>query len=128
MFRASNAFSSYSVDDIAKAKEFYHIRLGLEVRDNMGGLDLHVGKHRVHLYSKDNHEPASFTVLNFPVNDIAHAHDELTRLGISFGYQNDAELGTDANGIYWGLDHGNGPNIAWFRDPAGNILSIIQDR
>lgn len=128
MFRASEAFSSYSVDDVGKAKVFYGETLGLEVKDNMGGLDLRVGDQRVHLYPKENHEPASFTVLNFPVDDIVLAHDELTRLGISFGYRNDAGLGTDANGIYWGLAQGNGPNIAWFRDPAGNILSVVQDR
>lgn len=128
MFKASDAFGSYSVDDVGKAKEFYGKTLGLEVKDNMGGLELHVGEQRVHLYPKEDHEPASFTVLNFPVGDIARAHDELTKLGISFGYQNDVELATDAKGIYWGLDRGDGPNIAWFRDPAGNILSIVQDR
>jgi catechol 2,3-dioxygenase-like lactoylglutathione lyase family enzyme len=127
MFRASDAFSSYSIDDVGKAKEFYGKTLGLEVTDNMGGLELHVGDQRVFLYRKDSHEPASFTVLNLPVDDIARAQEELSGRGVSFGYQNDADLGTDANGIHWGLDKGEGPNIAWFRDPAGNILSVIQD-
>jgi catechol 2,3-dioxygenase-like lactoylglutathione lyase family enzyme len=128
MFKANDAFSSYSVDDVGKAKEFYGGTLGLDVTDSMGGLELHVGDQRVHLYPKETHEPASYTVLNFPVDDIARAHDELTGRGVSIGYRNDAELGTDAKGIYWGLDKGDGPNIAWFRDPAGNILSVVQDR
>jgi catechol 2,3-dioxygenase-like lactoylglutathione lyase family enzyme len=128
MFRASDAFSSYSIDDVNKAREFYGSTLGLDVSDNMGGLELHVGEQRVVLYPKDNHEPASFTVLNLPVDDIERAHEELTGRGVDFGYRNDAKLGTDAKGIYRGLDNGEGPNIAWFRDPAGNILSVIQDR
>jgi catechol 2,3-dioxygenase-like lactoylglutathione lyase family enzyme len=128
MFRASDAFSSYSIDDVDKAKEFYGNTLGLEVKDDsMGGLELHVGDQRVYLYPKDNHEPASFTVLNFTVDDIARAHDDLTGRGVDFGYRNDGDLGTDERGIHWGLDKGEGPNIAWFRDPAGNILSVIQD-
>ena len=128
MFRASDAFSSYSVDDVGKAKAFYGGTLGLETADNMGGLELHVGDQRVHLYPKEDHEPAGFTVLNFPVDDIARAYEDLTGRGVSFGYRNDPDLGTDAKGIFWGLDKGEGPNIAWFRDPAGNILSVVQDR
>lgn len=129
MFRPSTAFSSYSVDDVGKAKDFYANKLGLEVSDDaMGGLELHVGEQRVFLYPKDDHEPATFTVLNFPVDDIARVHDELAQRGVSFGYPNSPDLGTDAKGIYWGLDRGEGPNIAWFRDPAGNILSVVQDR
>jgi catechol 2,3-dioxygenase-like lactoylglutathione lyase family enzyme len=128
MFKARDAFSSYSVDDVGQAKEFYEKTLGLEVTDNMGGLELHVGDQRVMLYPKDDHQPASFTVLNFPVDDIARAHEELRGRGVSFGYRDDADLDTDAKGIHWGLDKGDGPNIAWFRDPAGNILSVVQDR
>ena len=128
MFKPNDAFSSYSIDDVARAKEFYGQTLGLEVEDNMGGLELHVGDQSVFLYKKDDHQPASFTVLNFPVDDIARAHEELSGRGVRFGYREDAELGTDAQGIHWGLDKGDGPNIAWFRDPAGNILSVVQDR
>jgi catechol 2,3-dioxygenase-like lactoylglutathione lyase family enzyme len=128
MFRVSDAFSSYSIDDVGKAKDFYGNTLGLETRDNMGGIELHVGDQRVYLYQKQDHEPASFTVLNFPVDDIARAHQELAGRGVSFGYRNDTDLGTDAEGIHWGLEKGEGPNIAWFRDPAGNILSVVQDR
>ena len=128
MFRARDAFSSFSVDNVEKAKEFYGKTLGIEVTDQMGGLELHVGEQRVFLYPKDDHKPASFTVLNFPVDDITNAYDDLTQRGVRFGYQNDEELGTDERGIHWGVQRGEGPNIAWFRDPAGNILSVIQDK
>lgn len=128
MFRPKDAFSSFSVDDVGKAKEFYANTLGIEVSDSMGGLELHVGDQRVFVYPKDEHKPATFTVLNFPVDDIKRAYDDLTQRGVRFGYQNDKELDTDAKGIHWGLDKGDSPNIAWFRDPAGNILSVIQDR
>ena len=128
MFRARDAFSSFSVDNVEKAKEFYGKTLGIEVTDEMGGLELHVGEQRVFLYPKEDHKPASFTVLNFPVDDIANAYDDLTKRGVRFGYQNDDDLGTDERGIHWGVQSGEGPNIAWFRDPAGNILSVIQDK
>jgi catechol 2,3-dioxygenase-like lactoylglutathione lyase family enzyme len=128
MFRAKDAFSSYSVDNVQKAKEFYGKTLGIDVKDNMGGLELQVGDQRVFLYPKDDHRPASFTVLNFPVDDITRAYDDLTQRGVRFGYRNDKELGTDEKGIHWGAKKGEGPNIAWFSDPAGNILSVVQDK
>jgi catechol 2,3-dioxygenase-like lactoylglutathione lyase family enzyme len=128
MFRATAAFSSFSVDNIDKAKEFYGRTLGLELADNMGGLELHVGDQRVFVYPKDDHKPASFTVLNFAVDDIGRACDDLTQRGVRFGYENDDKLNTDENGIHWGVEKGEGPNIAWFQDPAGNILSVVQDR
>jgi catechol 2,3-dioxygenase-like lactoylglutathione lyase family enzyme len=129
MFRNTNAFSSFSVDDVDRARNFYEKTLGLDVSENMGALELHHANGLSTLvYPKDDHKPATFTVLNFPVDDIARAYDELTRRGVRFGYQNDPALETDEKGIYWGVEKGRGPNIAWFTDPAGNILSIVEDK
>ena len=80
------------------------------------------------VYRKPDFRPATYTILNFPVDDIARAYDDLTKRGVRFGYQNDEDLGTDDKGIYWGLDRGEGPNIAWFRDPAGNSIEIAEPR
>lgn len=118
----NNAFSSFSVDDIAKAKEFYGKMLGLKVTENDGVAELQAGNNRIMVYSKPNHVPATYTVLNFPVADVEKAVDELTKLGIKFE-QYDGEMKTDAKGISrneWGT-------IAWFKDPAGNILSVVHD-
>ncbi len=124
MFTAKNAFSSFSVDDLAKAKEFYGETLGLAVEENaMGVLDLQLASgSRAMIYPKDNHEPASFTVLNFVVQDVEQAVDELNRLGVKTKIYDDPELPTDSKGIMVG----EGPRIAWFKDPAGNVLSVIQ--
>jgi predicted enzyme related to lactoylglutathione lyase len=124
MFTAKDTFSSFSVDDLAKAKQFYGDTLGLTAEENaMGVLNvrLPVGP-RVMIYPKDNHEPASFTVLNFVVEDIEQAVDELNGLGVKTKIYDDPELPTDAKGIMVG----EGPRIAWFKDPAGNVLSVIQ--
>jgi catechol 2,3-dioxygenase-like lactoylglutathione lyase family enzyme len=128
MFRSTNAFSGFSVDDVSRAQEFYGETLGLEVSEAGGILTLHLATGgKVIAYPKPNHTPASFTILNFPVDDIERAVDELTRRGVRFEYPNDPELGTDGKGISWGIDTGQGPNIAWFRDPAGNILAVLQE-
>jgi catechol 2,3-dioxygenase-like lactoylglutathione lyase family enzyme len=128
MLRGSSAFSSFSVDDVPKAKEFYGQTLGVEVSEENDNLWLHLATGaRVLAYPKDNHTPATFTVLNFPVDDIEGAVDELTGRGVRFEYVNDRQLGTDGKGIFWGLDKGQGPNIAWFKDPAGNIVSVIKE-
>jgi catechol 2,3-dioxygenase-like lactoylglutathione lyase family enzyme len=123
MFKDSKAFSGFSVDDIAKAKEFYGGTLGLDVTEENGllGLQLASGA-SVFVYPKDNHEPATFTILNFPVPDIERAVDDLTKAGVRFE-QYEGELQTDEKGIF----RGGGPLIAWFKDPAGNILSVLQD-
>jgi predicted enzyme related to lactoylglutathione lyase len=125
MFEESRAFSSFSVDDIVKAKAFYGQTLGLDVAENpeMGGLlTLHLaGGNDVMIYSKDDHMPATFTVLNFPVNDVEEAVDELTDRGVRFE-QYTGQLQTDEKGIF----RGGGPLLAWFKDPAGNILSVIE--
>jgi len=120
MLKDSKAFSTFSADDIPRAKQFYGETLGLDVADEMDGLALHLaGGGEVFVYPKDDHEPASFTVLNFPVDDIDQAVDELTEAGVEFERYEGMEL--DEKGIY----RGEGPTIAWFKDPAGNILSVI---
>ena len=129
MFKDTPAFSSYSVNDINKAKEFYSHTLGLEVSDvpGMNGLlRLKIkGSNDVMIYSKPNHTPASFTVLNFPVDDVEKVVDELTEKGVKFEIYNEPGLRTDEKGILRG---GESPTIAWFKDSAGNILSVIEDK
>lgn len=125
MLKHSKAFSSFSVNDLQKAKQFYGETLGLDIKDNpMGIIELQVeGNANVLVYPKPNHEPATFTVLNFPVDDIDKAVDALTSKGIVF--EQYKELQTDAKGISRNPD---GPKIAWFKDPAGNILSVLQQK
>lgn len=122
MLKKSKAFSGFSVDDIKKAKTFYRTTLGLNVKDNqMGLLELHLeGNNPIIVYSKPKHVPATFTILNFPVEDIEVAVDALSKKGISFEQYD--QFNTDEKGI----SHNEGPLIAWFKDPAGNILSVIQ--
>jgi predicted enzyme related to lactoylglutathione lyase len=123
MFKQTKTFSSYSADDIPKAKQFYSGTLGLDVSDEMGGLGLHLaGGSEVFIYPKENHEPATFTVLNFQVDDVEDAVDRLTAAGVRFE-QYEGELQTDDKGIARAPD--GGPTIAWFKDPAGNILSVV---
>ncbi len=125
MFDKSLAFSGYSVDDIAKAHEFYGTLLGVTVEEEpapMSMLTMHLATGgSVILYPKDNHEPATFTVLNFPVDDIDEAVDALKAKGVTFEQY---EGMTDEKGISRAAKNG-GPDIAWFKDPAGNILSVL---
>jgi len=125
MFKNTKAVSGFSVNDLQKAKKFYQDTLGLEVTEgSMGILTLHIsGGGEIFVYPKPNHIPATFTILNFPVPDIEKAVDNLTKLGITFE-QYDEPMKTDEKGILWG--NGRGPDIAWFKDPAGNILSVLQ--
>ncbi|HEY3251017.1 MAG TPA: VOC family protein [Ignavibacteria bacterium] len=129
MFKHKDAFSGFSVNDIQKAKEFYSKTLGLEVEEmkEMGGmLNLNIGNGtKVLVYPKPNHEPATFTILNFPVDNIEEAVDELKKQGVRFE-QYEGNIKTDEKGIARG--NGGGPSIAWFKDPAGNILSVIEDK
>lgn len=124
-FTSHHAFSGFSVDDIDAAETFYHDALGLEVQHNaMGFLELVLGSGaRVFVYSKPNHAPASFTILNFPVDDVDAAVDDLNARGVVTKIYRDPDFGTDEKGIARG--NGQGPDIAWFRDPAGNVLSVL---
>ena len=123
MFENTKAFSGFSVDDVPRAKEFYGGTLGLEVSEENGLLTLHIAGDRPTLvYPKEDHVPATFTILNFPVDDIETAVDALAERGVRFE-RYEGDLGTDEKGIF----RGGGPLIAWFKDPAGNILSVIQD-
>jgi catechol 2,3-dioxygenase-like lactoylglutathione lyase family enzyme len=126
MFRNSRAFSGFSSNDIPKAKEFYAQTLGLEVTEEGGSLTLHLaGGGTVFIYPKENHEPASFTVLNFPVEDIDPAVDRLSKAGVQF--ERYAGLEQDERGIVRPPSGEQGPPIAWFKDPAGNILSVLEN-
>ncbi len=125
MLQNSEAFSGFSVDDIEKAKKFYGEKLGLKVKvNNMGILELHFSNgNNVIIYPKPSHEPATFTVLNFPVDQIEKTVDELSHKGIQF-LQYEAPIKTNEKGICNNGDH----SIAWFKDPAGNILSLIKEQ
>ncbi len=125
MLKQSKAFSGFSVDDLQKAKKFYSEVLELTVADNpMGLLELHPeGGNKIIIYPKPNHEPATFTILNFPVDHIESVVDQLISRGIQFE-QYEGQIKTDEKGI---CRNPNGPAIAWFKDPSGNILSVIED-
>lgn len=129
MFKNSKAFSSYSTNDVKKTKDFYQQTLELKVEETDMGehsfltVTLATGG-RVLIYPKPNHEPATFTVLNFPVDNIDTAVDELTKRGVRF-LQYEGDIKTDEKGIARGSD---GPPIAWFEDPAGNIISVLEDK
>jgi predicted enzyme related to lactoylglutathione lyase len=123
MFKDSPAFSGFSVDDLGKAKEFYGQTLGLEVEESPMGLKLRIaGRESIFVYPKDDHTPATYTILNFPVDDVDQAVDELTGKGIIFEHYDNM---TDEKGIARGKAAQRGPDIAWFKDPAGNILSVL---
>ena len=129
MFTDGTAFSSFSVNDSGRAKEFYREVLGLEISDvpdmpaGTGVMNLKVaGGQDILVYAKTDHTPASFTILNFPVSDIESTVGELTRRGVQFEHYSGTPMETDQNGIY----RGGGPLIAWFTDPAGNVLSVLQ--
>ena len=123
MFENTKAFSGFAVDDIAAARTFYGQTLGLKTSEEHGLLTLHIAGGRDTLvYPKADHTPATYTILNFPVDDIDAAVDELTRAGVRF----ERYEGIDQDDK--GIARGDGPYIAWFKDPAGNILSVLQDR
>ncbi len=124
MLRDSEAFSGFSVDDVPKARAFYAETLGLDVVEENGMLTLRLaGGGRVLVYPKRDHAPATFTVLNFPVPDVEAAVDGLTQRGVRFEHYEGTPSQTDERGIF----RGGGPLIAWFTDPAGNVLSVLQD-
>ena len=124
MFKSTHAFSGFSVNDIPRAKKFYSDTLGLNVEERADQLTLHIaGGNDILVYPKPNHTPATFTILNFPVKDVEATVDELTGRGVRFEHYQQPELKTDAKGI---CRAPGGPVIAWFKDPAGNILSVLQ--
>ena len=121
MFTNAKAFSGFAVDDVAAAREFYGDKLGLEVSEENGLLTLQIAGDRPTLvYPKEGHTPAEYTILNFPVDDIDAAVDELAARGVEFERYDG--FGQDERGIM----REQGPPIAWFKDPAGNVLSVIQ--
>ena len=125
MFKNTKAFSGFSADNLEKAEEFYGQKLGLDVVKEQEGLVLKIaGGNGTIIYPKPNHSPATFTILNFPVDNIDDAVAELTKRGIQFEQYNQPGLKTDEKGIH----RGDGPLIAWFKDPAGNILSVIEEK
>ena len=125
MFGKTKAFSGFSVDDIAAAKDFYGDVLGLRVTEADGLLTLHIaGDRDILVYPKPDHVPATFTILNFPVDDIERAVDELSERGVRFERYPQFESEIDEKGIF----RGEGPPLAWFTDPAGNVLSVLQEQ
>jgi catechol 2,3-dioxygenase-like lactoylglutathione lyase family enzyme len=123
MFEHTRAFSGFAVDDIERAREFYGGTLGLRTSEEYGLLTLHIAGDRPTLvYPKPDHEPATYTILNFPVDDIEKAVDELAARGVRF--ERYEGFDQDERGVF----RGGGPYIAWFRDPAGNVLSVLQER
>jgi catechol 2,3-dioxygenase-like lactoylglutathione lyase family enzyme len=123
MFTNTKAYSGFAVDDVQKARNFYSETLGLRVSEEYGLLTLHIaGDRDILVYPKPDHTPASFTILNFPVSDIEKAVDDLAGRGVRFeryeGFEQDEK----------GIHRGEGPLIAWFTDPAGNVLSVIQEQ
>jgi catechol 2,3-dioxygenase-like lactoylglutathione lyase family enzyme len=126
---AKATFSGFSTDDLAKAKEFYIGTLGLKLDNDKMGLDIELpGGSRLFIYGKDDHQPATFTVLNFVVEDVDSKAEELKAKGIDFeSYDFGGGAKTDDKGIMRGKAAGQGPDIAWFKDPAGNTLSVLED-
>jgi catechol 2,3-dioxygenase-like lactoylglutathione lyase family enzyme len=123
MFASTRAFSGFAVDDLAKAREFYADVLGLKTSEEHGLMTLHLAGDRPTLvYPKPDHTPATYTILNFPVDDIEKTVDELTARGVRFERYDGLEQ--DERNIARGI----GPYIAWFQDPAGNVLSVLQER
>jgi catechol 2,3-dioxygenase-like lactoylglutathione lyase family enzyme len=121
MFTDTKAFSGFAVDDVEKARAFYEGTLGLKASEDYGILTLHIaGDRPTIVYPRPNHVPAEYTILNFPVDDVEAAVDELTARGVEFerfeGFDQDDR----------GIMRGEGPPIAWFKDPAGNVLSVLK--
>lgn len=124
MLKESKAFSGFSVNNIQNAKKFYGEILGLEVSETGDHLQLKIaGGANIFVYQKDNHAPATFTILNFPVDSVEKTVEDLTKRGVHFEVYTDGPLKTDEKGVF----RGEGPKIAWFKDPAGNFLSILEE-
>lgn len=130
MFKDTIAFSGFSVDDMDAAQKFYSQTLGLKVeKENMDTLILHIaGGTNILIYPKGSaHTPAKFTILNFPVDNIDTAVEELVKRGVELEHYDSNDIKTDKKGVFRGVEKNQGPNIAWFKDPADNILSVIEN-
>lgn len=129
MLKYTKTFSGFSVDDIQKAKEFYRDILGVNVQEQGDmGISLHLADDTmVFVYPKADHQPATFTILNFVVDKIDKAVDALIEKGVQFEHYERVDLPQDEKGVLRGLSAGMGPDIAWFKDPAGNVLSVLQE-
>jgi predicted enzyme related to lactoylglutathione lyase len=126
MLKNNRAFSGFSVNDIGTAHTFYSETLGLDCEQDAMGLTLKLeGGNNIFIYAKPDHVPATYTTLNFIVTDIDNAVEDLRAKGVLFEHYKDM---TDEKGIARGLSHNMGPDIAWFKDPAGNILSVLQEK
>jgi catechol 2,3-dioxygenase-like lactoylglutathione lyase family enzyme len=126
MLTDTPAFSGFSVNDMTLAKQFYSQTLGLKFEESPQGIVLHLtGSGNVFIYPKPDHTPATFTILNFSVTDIDQTVDSLTASGVVFEHYDSESLKTDDKGIARGKSVNMGPDIAWFKDPAGNILSVL---
>ncbi len=125
MFKDTQAFSGFSVQDLDATKQFYGDILGIDVEQTEMGLKLNIaGGNPIFVYPKENHEPATYTILNFPVADIDVAVEELSAKGAVFEQYDNV---TDEKGVARGVAANHGPDIAWFKDPAGNILSVLNN-
>lgn len=127
MVEINGAFSGYSTNDINLAKKFYQDVIGLGVKETMGGLELNFpGGQQVFIYPKNDHQPATYTVLNLVVEDINAAVDELVAKGVVFERYDNMPAPQDERGVLRGKDAGMGPDIAWFKDPSGNIVALVE--
>jgi len=123
MLNIKNAFSSFAVKDLKKARQFYGEAVGLPVSETPEGLEIKTPGTTVFIYPKPQHTAATYTVLNFSVDNVEQAVNELTGRGVKFEIYNDPDIKTDSHGIH---SSGRGPKIAWFKDPDGNILSVLE--
>lgn len=128
MLQDAHAFSGFSVDNQAAAKDFYSQKLGLTVSEDSMGLKLKLaGSNEIFIYQKDDHQPATYTMLNFVVEDIDKTIDELMAAGVTLEHYDNLPATQDERGVLRGKAAGMGPNIAWFKDPAGNTLSVLEN-
>lgn len=129
MFKETPTFSGFSVNDITEAKQFYISTLGLELENEQMGLTIKLGNgSSLFVYEKPDHTPATFTILNFVVPNIDQSIDELVQKGVSMERYDNMPSPQDDKGVLRGLAANMGPDIAWFKDPAGNVLSVLQDK
>lgn len=128
MFTDATAFSGFSVNNLDKAEEFYSKKLGLKVERDSMGLTLHLGTGaQIFVYDKKDHKPANFTILNFVVPNIDEAIDKLKAVGVTMEKYDGLPAPQDEKGVLRGLAANQGPDIAWFTDPAGNVLGVLQN-